>query len=183
MQPVLGQVRGLQQGEAPERHRRGLGAQQLQILAQEIGRVGQHVAVQEQQGGRAGVAGQAVAPLGTALVLGQLHQPGREGHRLDGGAHMAGQLVVARAIVEQHDLDRAGHGGGLGIQRGDQPAGIVVEEGDQHRQPGAGGGPGGVVEDPLLDVSVHAGAPCSAWTMCRRRERMPAASSAKAQRP
>ncbi len=101
---------------------------------------------------------------------------------------LAGQLVVARAVVEQHDLHSPIESDGLDVERGDEGARIIVQERDQHRQPRARAEPRGVVEHPFLDFpvldrGVHAGAPCKARTMCSLRDRMPAASRAKAHRP
>ncbi len=180
---MLAPIGRLLHRKAAEGHVRGRGFHQLEVTGQEVGRVGQHVAVQEQQLLGARIARQPVSALGAAFISRELDQTGRQLQGLYGLAHLAGQFVVAGAVVEQHQLDLAFQGLGFGVQCGDQLARIVVEERDQHRERRAGLRPRGVVEDPLLDRDVHAAAPCRARTIWSRRERRPAASSAKALRP
>ncbi len=83
----------------------------------------------------AGVAGEAVAALGAALVGEDSDKPGGQGAGLDRGGHSLGHLVVAGAVVEQHDLDLALLSIGLDLERGEQPAGVIVQKRDQNGQP------------------------------------------------
>ena len=123
--------------EAAER-RGEVGGRDLQPAREEVGALGQHVGVHEQEVGAACVGGQRVARRGASGVGGQADQAGREGEGYDGGFHRFGQRGVPARVVQQHELHRAGPGGGLRLERGGQRARVVAEEGDEDGEAGRG---------------------------------------------
>ncbi len=180
MQGMFANQRGLLQREAAESHGWIGGVDEMDPPGQEVWRVRQHVAVQEQQMSGAGLAGQTIAALGPPLVGGQSNGAGGKPAGLDRRNRQLGQSIFSRAIVEQHDLDRSGQGVGFQAQGAHQGAGVIVQVGDQHRQPRAGLRPGGIVHRPRLNGGVHAAAPCSERTSRVPCERTPEAFRARA---
>ena len=167
------------QRETAEGHGGVVARNQIDPGLEKAGAVRLHVAVEEQPGAGAGGDGQAIAPARPAFIGGQGDEAGGQGQGVQRRLQPGGQGGVARAVVQQDQLDPAGQGGAFGIQPAQQGLGIVAQEGDQDRQFGPGGGPAGVVVD-IGAGAAHAGAPRRVWISRYSTSRTPAALSVSA---
>ena len=168
-------ARRLGQREAAEGHGRVVGVDQHEPAVEEVRRDrGRRLASRNsrRRAVTASSGGEAIATGRAALVLGQVDEAGGRRHGPDRRADGAGQVGIARAIVEHHDLDRQV----WPLQRRDQRGGIVAIGRDQHREARLRAGPGWAVDG--VDARAHAGLAFRKPSAARPWERRPATSSA-----